>query len=94
MLKFQGPCGTAYLQTPDEFITHCKAVNCIPLVQANAAIALVESVANATAMALDLLRRGVRAVGVTGWGGGRRLVPPRHSGGGFGAGCPLCSLKD
>ena len=55
-LKFQGQYGSAYLQTPDEFITTCKAVNCIPLVQANAAIALVESVANATAMALDLLR--------------------------------------
>ena len=55
-LKFQGQYGSAYLQTPDEFITTCKAVSCIPLVQANAAIALVESVANATAMALDLLR--------------------------------------
>ena len=49
-------CRSEYIQTPDELMVTCRATGAEPLIQMNAALALVEGVDNATAMSLDLLR--------------------------------------
>ena len=54
--RWHGQYGSGYLQTPDELMVTCRATGAEPLIQMNAALALVEGVANATAMSLALLR--------------------------------------
>ena len=62
--KWQGQYGSDDIQTPDELILTCKATGSEPLVQMNAALALVEGVQAAVDMSLWLLRK-FHAAGLT-----------------------------
>lgn len=54
--KFEGQFGSSYIQTADEFALTCAATGAEPLVQMNAALALVEGVPAALDLSLGLLR--------------------------------------
>lgn len=55
--KWEGQYGSDYIQTADELILTCKAIGAEPLVQMNAAQALIEGVDAAVDMSLRLLRK-------------------------------------
>ena len=55
--RFKLKFGSNYIQTADELILTCKATGAEPLVQMNAAVALVESVPAAIDLSLRLLRK-------------------------------------
>jgi len=62
--KWQGQYGSDYIQTADELILTCQATGAEPLVQMNAAVALVEGVPSALDLSLRLLRK-FAAAGLT-----------------------------